>query len=185
MNNNQLLIDAFLYFAKFPALAAVQKSFNYAPGRSTIAGYDDFKTAVDTLATHSLIPGIKNYIFGVDENRIQKRIKELAGFYLLVDYGQLQAPPDQNNVVTDSFYIAATVAIPFSDENMDDAEEILLTQQAYTYLMSIKEQMRLDDRESLTRHLRLAADADPFHAPKLNNSIGWTLIMQRTGVLQR
>lgn len=183
MNNNKLLEDAYLYFARFPALAGVQKNFN--KGRSNIAGYDDLKTKVDALAENSLIPGIKHYVFGVDENRIKKNIKNYSDFYLLVDYGQVQSPPDQNNVVTDSFYIAATVARPFSDENMDDAEELLLNQQAYTYLTEIKEKMRLDDRNSLTRHLLFAADADPFHAPELNNSIGWTLIMQRTGVLQR
>ena len=92
---------------------------------------------------------------------------------------------DGNNVSSDSFYIAITVARPFKDEDMDDAEEILITQQAYDYLMQIREQLRLDDRESLTKHLKVAADADPFNAPELNNSIGWTLMLKRTGVLQR
>ena len=36
MNNNQLLLDAFKYFAAFPEHAAVQKAFN--AGRSNISG---------------------------------------------------------------------------------------------------------------------------------------------------
>lgn len=183
MNNNQLLLDAYKYFAKFPQLAGVQKSFN--AGKSSIATYAAFKQAIDNLTPNSLIPGIKNYVFGVDENRIRKRIDTFADFYLMVDYGQLTFPQDGNRVITDSFYIAATVAIPFRDDQMDDAEELLLTQQAYSYLMQIREYMRIDDRESLTKNINIAPDANPFQAPELNNSIGWTLVMQRTGVLQR
>lgn len=184
MTNNELLIDAYLYFAKFPLLAGVQASFTKNAGKSEISGYDEFKTKVDALSENSLIPGIKNFVFGVDVNRVTKRIESFSGFYLMVDYGQIQSPPDRNNVVTDSFFIAVTIARPFKDEDMDDAEEILLTQQAYTYLMEIKEKMRLEERNSLTRHLLVAADADPFNSTELNNSVGWTLLMQRTGVLQ-
>lgn len=183
MNNNQLLLDAYIYFAKFPELAAVLKSFN--AGRSDIPGYDEFKTQIENTNPNSLIPEIKNYVFGVDEARVRKRIGGFTGYYLMVDYGEVQGILDSNNVSTDSFFIAVTVAIPFRDEDMDDAEEILITQQAYTYLMAIKAQMRKDDRESLTKHMKIAADADPFHAPKINNSIGWTLTLQRTGVLER
>lgn len=182
MNNNQLLIDAFLYFAKFPEASALKGSFN--SNRSEIGGYTEFKAKADGLAVHSLLPGITDYVFGVDEKRVRKRIKDITGFYLLVDYGQVQSI-ENSTAISDSFYIAVTVARPFKEEDMDDAEEILLTQQAYTYIMAIKKQLLLDDRESLTKHLKIPADADPWHAPDINNSIGWTLMLQRTGVLER
>jgi hypothetical protein len=184
MNNNQLLIDAFSYFARFPLLAGVKEVFNNT-ATSGIAGYAAFKQSIDALTPNSLVPGIKHYVFGVDEARVRKRIGSFSDFYLMVDYGQLRFPQSSERVITDAFYLAATVAIPFSRAEINDAEELLLTQQAYTYLMAIRAQLIADDRESLTRHLAIAPDADPFNAPELNNSIGWTLMMQRTGVLQR
>lgn len=185
MNNNQLIIDAYLYFAKFPEFSALAESFN--SGRSSLDGYTTFKTQVEELqnGTHSLVPGIKHYVFGVDEKRIKKRVQNFSDFFLMIDFGQVESPRDNHGSYIDEFYIAATVARPFRDEDMDDAEEILLNQQAYSYLMAIVDQIKQDDKNSLTKHLRASADADPFHAPELSNSFGWTMIMRKKGVLER
>ncbi len=179
----KLLLDAFLYFAKFPDFDGVKKTFNNS-NDSAIPGYSSFKQAVNGMAVNSLIPELKHYVFGVDENRVTKRIEDFHDFYLLVDYGINQRPTGQHNIITDSLYLAVTVARPFSDQEMNDAEEILLTQLAYDYLMRITNTLRTDQRDSLTRHLTAGADAQPFHAPKLNNSIGWTIEFVRKGVLQ-
>lgn len=180
--NNQLLLDAFVYFAKFPLLAGVLKGFT--SNINNLSGYDALKAQIEALQTNSIIPGIKDYVFGVDEARIKKRIDNMSDYYLLVDYGEVQAPVSAQNVITQNFYIALTVARPFTGDAMDDICELLITQQCYTYLMQIMETIRTADRDSRIHHLKAAADATPFHAPKLNNSIGWTIILQRSGALQ-
>lgn len=181
MNNIQILIDAFLYFARFPLQSGVLKLFNKQ--NSQIPGYPDLLAYVNNMANHSLIPGIKDYIFGVDEASVKKLVQSVEGYYLFIDYGQLASAPNAYNITTDSFFIAATVARPFKASQMDAIEELLITQQCYAYLEQIRNAMKQDDRKAVIKHLDTSMDATPFHAPDLNNSIGWTLTFTKTGVL--
>jgi len=184
MNPMQILIDTFLYFAKFPQLAGVKKSFN--TDRQKIDGYDVFKTRVDDLENgdNSLCPEIIDYVFGVDEKRVKKRIEEFGDYYFFLDYGQVQKTQNQRyGNVTNSFFIALTVARPFSEQEMDDAEEILITQKCYELLQKIYDYLRAD-RGCPIMKWDFTSGIMPFYAPILNNSIGWTLELTREGNLQ-
>lgn len=172
-----------MYFAKFPQLDAVKRTFN--SGESSIPGYADFLAEVTALIPegNQLVAGIENYIFGVDEKRVKKRISEISGFYLFIDYGELSNTPDHYGTTKSQFYIAATVARPINKNQMDDAEEILVSQLAMDYLLQIRTIMKTDDRSKIVRKLRIPDDITPFAAPELNSSIGFTMTFTMDGVL--
>lgn len=70
--NTSLLIELFLYFAKFPANEAFVPLFN--KGRSQIPGYDELHTALLTLPAEGLVPEIGNYVFGPNFEAVCSRI---------------------------------------------------------------------------------------------------------------
>lgn len=174
------LHDAFLSFARFPAHAGVMKVFNR--GASAFPGYAPLKTAAENMAEKSLVPGIKDFVFASNEERARKVIDTFSDFYLLIDYGQINAGKDRFEIETNSFYIAATVARPISTGETDMAEEIVIPDMALDYLRQIRNYFKLADREKLMKDLEFPMQAIPFVAPDLNNSTGWTMIMTKRGV---
>lgn len=184
MTDMQILIDTYLYFARFPLLAGVQKTFNTGEGKSQITGYDIFKQTVDDLAAgeNSLCPEILDYIFASNEDRVIKKVGNISNYYLMLDYGQVQKRENNYSVVENSFFIALTVARPYSEEDMDDAEEILIAQECITLLNKIYEYAKADKTCPLMK-FNFTGGFMPFDAPKLDNSIGWTWELTREGHL--
>lgn len=179
---NDLILSIYLYFARFPKFDSLLKTFN--KGTSTFAGYAAFKSSVTGLAINNLVPGIEDYVFGVNEKRIRKRIDTIGGYYLLVDYGNIEAVfSSQTGNTKNYFNIAVTVAHPVNADKMDDADEILISNQCLNYLKQIKDRIKTDDRETLIKNLNSNYDAVPFVAPELNGSIGWTITLTHEGVL--
>ena len=119
----------------------------------------------------------------MDQKRVEKRIENFGSYYLLVDYGMIQHNQNQYNVVQNSFFIALTVAHAYSEQEMDDAEEILIVQECFRLLNKIYEAARADKGCPVMK-FNFNGEYLPFHAPKLNNSIGWTLTLTREGNLQ-
>jgi hypothetical protein len=72
------LNEIFTYFAKFPQKAGVLELFNRSAS-DLFPGYTALKTQIARLDPHSLIPGIKGFVFGIDEQSIKKRIEEISG----------------------------------------------------------------------------------------------------------
>lgn len=177
------LQEAFLSFAKFPDHAGVMKVFNR--GESTFAGYDTLKDAALNLGEKSLVPGIKDFVFASNEARALKAIDSFSDFYLLVDYGQIEAPKDQFEIENNTLYIAATVARPINAAETDMAEEIIIPDMALNYLRQIRNYFKAADRDKRIKDLEFPHQAIPFIAPALNNSTGWTMILTKkmTGLL--
>ncbi|MDA3824131.1 MAG: hypothetical protein PF450_16175 [Bacteroidales bacterium] len=184
MISASLIRDTFEYFAKFPELAGVLKSFNRPSGSKLYpTDYSDFKTKIESLDPNSLIPGIKDYVFGVNEDLAMNRIKEFRNFYLLVDYGSLSTDEDSEyKVKSDSFLMAVTVAIPLIQNSYDEVEALLLADQALTYLQQIRTQMISDKTCSLLKHIEFPSEITPFFSRELLNSIGFTMLFTKMGI---
>jgi hypothetical protein len=179
---NDLVKFIFLYFARYPKFESVAKSFN--KGASNVTGYAAFKEECTELVIKNLVPEITDYVFGVNEDRIKKRINAISGYYLFVDYGSIEASPSPSTGHTQNYFnIAITVAFPINPDNMDDADEVLISSNCLNYLKQIKERMKLDDKDRLIRDLKSDYNATPFVARELHGSIGWTMTFIREGVL--
>lgn len=182
MINITLLKETFLYFAKFPALAGVQRNFNISEGNSDFSGYDTFLNEVSNLATHSLIPGIVEYVFGVDELLVKKRIEDITGVYLFVDYGNITTVKNDIGNRLSEFVVAVTVARPIKQDDMDFSESVLLGDLMLSYLATIKEQMETDSPLcKAVREITFPVEITPWFSRELFNSTGWTMLFTKTG----
>nr|WP_319266045.1 hypothetical protein [uncultured Draconibacterium sp.] len=174
---DNLTQDIFLSYARFPAHAGVLKIFN--SGRLDLPGYTDLKTQVETLAEKSLVPGISDFVFGVDEKITRKTIDAISDFYLMVDYGQITASRNRFEIEENSFYLAVTVARPIDPDAMDMVEEVLVADMALQYLRQVRNHLKTQDRDRLLKEVQFPHECIPFVAPDLNNSVGWTMILNR------
>lgn len=179
---DDLIQNVYLYFARFPKFESLARSFN--KGSSHIAGYADFKSLSEAITVRDVVPEINDYVFGVNLDRVKMRIDNIGSYYLLVDYGNIEAMPNSLTGHTQNmFNIAVTVAHPVNADRMDDADEVLISSHCLDYLRAIKNRMKTDSRETLVKDLRSNYQAVPFVASELNGSIGWTLTFTRDGVL--
>jgi len=183
MITTSVIRDAFEYFAKFPDHAGVMESFNITTSSHFEEEYAAFKTTIENLDEHSIIPGIKDYIFGVDEDLVKKRIQDVSGFYLFVDYGSLTSERDQYKVKRESMLLAITVAIPRDLGSLDHVEAVLYADQALDYIRQIRNRMISDQRDSpFLQQLTFPNEITPFFARELQSSTGWTQLFSREGI---
>lgn len=175
------LRDIFLYFAKFPEKSGVLELFN----RSESDLYPDYavlKAEIENLAIHSLVPGIKEYVFGVNEDSVKARIKELDGTYLFVDYGHIMTTEDNYDRHTDDMLISLTLATPYKIEKLDMVEQVFMADAALEMLLRIRTQMMADSECPFVKHLTFPTEITPFFARELSDSTGWTMVFKRRGV---
>jgi hypothetical protein len=175
-----LLKDTFVYFAKFPDRTGVLRSFNRET--STYTGYDAFKAEINALTVHSLIPGILDYIFGIDEATVLKKINEVKGRYMFIDYGAVTISRDNVNRQYHEFQLAVTVAEPIDTESIDFAEEVLLGDEMLANIKVIRDRMLADQREiPWLKDLTFPNEITPVFMRELNNSVGWTMMFRKAG----
>jgi len=175
-----IMQDVFTLFAKYPEKSGVLDTFN--KGESTIPGYEAFKTSIQNLEEHSMIPDIKHYIFGVNEDIIKKYISDIDSYYLFIDYGDINSNVDGMNRRTSGIYLAATVALPFKPKDYDMADQVILTDIALQYLLQIKEDLITKQKKHpWLKNLSDNHDISPFVARELNGSVGWTLTFRKEG----
>ena len=178
-----MLRNTLEYFAKFPDHAGVMKLFNVTTSTHFEEEYAAFKDTIQNLSEHSILPGIEDYVFGVDEDLAKRRISELTGFYLFVDYGSLSSEKDEYQVKRDSLMIAITVAIPIKPESIDNVEAVLYADQALDYLRQIHDKMLEDSRNSpFLQQLTFPNEITPFFARELQHSTGFTMLFSREGI---
>ena len=175
--NTSLLIELFLYFAKFPANDAFVPLFN--KGRSQIPGYDELHAALLALPAEGLVPEIGNYVFGPNFEAVCSRINNLNGFYLFVDYGEIECGTDSSNRMTGSARLAITVAYKLKEFSGDLMEQLLISDRCLAYITTIRNRMINEQRErywlkDVSRNHTLT----PFVARELS-SIGWTMLFNR------
>ena len=172
------LRDIFLYFVKFPKKAGVLEMFN----RDESELYPDYsvhKAEIEALETHSLIPGIEEFVFGVNEDSVKKRIQQLDGPYLFIDYGHIMTTENQQKVQTDEMLISLTVAIPHKIESQDMVEQVLMADDALKMLLEIRSLMEADSICPFVKQITLPIEITPFFARELSDSTGWTMVFKK------
>jgi hypothetical protein len=180
--NADLLKTIFTYFAKFPEKAGVLK--NFTKGTSGLyAGYDTLKSDITALAPHSLVPGITDFVFGSDMTSVIKRIEQISGIYLFVDYGNIYdylLEPMKSE--TGEFVIAITVARKIQPDDIDAIEQLLLGDITLGMLTQIKDLARQDSNQNIfLKYLTFPNDFSPWFARDLFNSTGWTMTFKVKG----
>lgn len=175
--NTSLLIELFLYFSRFPSQEAFSTLFN--KGRSKIPGYDDLREATLTEPYVPVVPEIGSYVFGPNFDAVSSRVNNLTGYYLFVDYGEIECGTDSSNRMTDSARLAITVAYKLKEFSGDLMEQLLVSDQSLSYLVTIRNRMITEQRErywlkDVSRNHTLT----PFISRELS-SVGWTMLFNR------
>ena len=169
----------FLSFARFPDHDGVMKIFNRGESKQFPVEYAALKLATENLAEKSLVPQIKDFVFGVTEDIVTKVIQNFTGFYLLVDYGQMEVSRDGFEIQDQSFFVSITVAHPMTGSDPDIVEETIVADLALDYLTTIRAHLITQDRDRRLQEVTFPHDLIPFQAPTANNSVGWTIVLTR------
>ena len=173
-----ILHDIFVYFARYMSQDVVSAVFTKAHGEEA---YDSLRSEALSAAT-GRFPGITDYVFGVQEDSVSRRISQVKGIYLFVDYGGITSSEDLRHVKSDELSLAVTVARPVSSTAMDMADELVLSDRLLRIIAAIRDDMRSDDSDSFIRRLLFPNDITPFFARELSNSYGWTLRFKMRGI---
>jgi hypothetical protein len=179
-----LLQDTFKYFAKFPLTSGVEKNFNVTTSQRFGADYSDFRSQVNNLTEKELIPGIEDYIFGVNEDMVKRRVQDITGIYLFVDYGSISSEYETDaKVQQDKFNIALTVGYPIKENELDAVETMLMHQQSLDFISTIKEKMHEDSKKNpFVKQIELPVEITPWFSRELMNSNGWSMVFAKKGV---
>lgn len=177
-----LIQDCFTYFAKFPLKAGVLKNFT-KDSSVYFSGYDTLKTAINNLATHSLIANLNEYIFGSDLAAVVKRVEHCDGIYLFVDYGNIyDTILEPMKTEQGEFVIAVTIARKTQPDDIDDVERVLLSDITLGMISQLKDTAKSDAKTNhFLKYLTFPADLSPFFARDLFNSVGWTMTFKVMG----
>jgi hypothetical protein len=173
-----ILQDIFVYFARYVTPDVVDRFFTKASGDED---YSRLRTRA-RAAAEGRFPELTDYIFGVQEESVTRRIGQVKGVYLFVDYGGITSSEDLRNVKSDDFSLAVTVARPMSSAALDMADELLVSDRLLRIIAAIRDDMRSDDSDSFIRRMLFPNDITPFYARELSNSYGWTLMFKMRGV---
>lgn len=173
-----LLKDIFTYFARYVTPDVADRFFTKSAGEQEYTMLRDEARA----AACGTFPELTDYIFGVQEDSVARRIGQVKGIYLFVDYGNITSTEDIRKVKSDEFSLAVTVARPVSSKAMDMADELLVSDRLLQIIASIREDMRSDDSEPYIRRMLFPNDITPFFARELSNSYGWTLMFKMRGI---
>lgn len=177
--NTSLLIELFLYYARFPARNALIPLFN--KGKSNIPGYDKLQELVAILPENPILPDIGNYVFGPNFDAVSSRVNNLTGFYLFVDYGEIECGTDSSNRFTDSARLAITVAYRLKEFSGDLIEQLIISDRCLSYLSLIRNHMIQEQKERCwLKDVSRSHTMTPFIARELS-SIGWTMLFNRDG----
>lgn len=172
-----ILKKLFEYFSDFVPVDALNRIFMASTGTA----YDTFKTAVLARPSAARIAGLKDFVFGIEAESVQKRISAVTGTYLFVDYSTVTTTVDPKvDVKTDVFHVAVTVATP-QPTDQDQVAEVLSQDNCLQIISTIRAKMR-DDQDSDIDWMRFPTSIQPFVSKALANSLGWTMEFDVVGV---
>lgn len=176
-----MIIDLFLYFAKFPNKAGLKSIATN--GQSSMSEYADILKSIEALPDQSRVPDIDNYVYGQSFDDLKLRIDKLIGSFLFADYGEFDISDDGHRSFSCSERLAVTVAFKMPSR-ADILENVIASDRSLKMLSEIHAWMMADseagdipwlERDSLDK-----AEIIPFVATELS-SIGWTLMLNASG----
>lgn len=166
-----ILLTILKYFSQFVSREALMNFFQASSGHA----YDMAKEEVRAVPDENRISGLDNFIFGINTDAVKSRISSVTGPYLFIDYSNIVSTLSKQDVKTDSFHIAVTVAQ--SHPNDEDAfAETLCQGECLEILKRIRQKMRDDvNLEYSIEWLPFPTTISPFVAKELSNSYGFTM----------
>lgn len=180
-----IVADALAYFAKFPLHANVLKIFTKPAASSTFTGYTALLAQISDLTEKELLPEIKGFVFGPDKEVIARQIEDMGGeLFLFLDYGDISTSQHHTtNALTDSFALSITVARCYKQEDLNIPEMVLLGDQTLNAIRGIRAQMIADQQCSpFIKQISFPHQVIPWYARELQNSQGWTMVLQRSAI---
>lgn len=178
--NATILIDIFLFFARFPERDGIFGAFN--KGESNLKAYNEIKFKLQDMAEHSLTD-IKHYIFGANFDAVRSRVNNIASGedYLFVDFGEIECSTDQRNRMNDSARLAVTVAFRVSDFSADIIEQMLYFEAGLKKITAIRNHILTEQKcHPWLKNISEKHTFIPFVSPDFA-SIGWTMLFNRDG----
>lgn len=175
-----ILENTFLFFARYPEHSGVMKNFNKTSSNDS---YVSFKSKADALENRSLFPEVTDYVFGVSDEAVKKKISSVRGLFLFVDYGNIRTTTNALNVKKDSFDLSVTIAKPFSSNTgSDSVEEIIIVDRTLELLKLIRNDIMADKSDPFVKMLTMPTEIIPFASKELSNSFGFSMIFQLEGI---
>lgn len=178
MNTEYIIIEIFKYFARFVGREGVMRNFSAGEGSQ----YEDLKTFGSALPAASSFSEIDDYIFGVNESSVEKRIKNVEGIYLFIDYGNFTTVENDKKVKTDELHLAVTVAKPLNIATVDLVSEVILADKLLNIIRKIRTALIRDKSDCFVQQLKFPSEITPWYAREFNNSTGWTMIFKLSGI---
>ncbi len=175
-----MILKLFEYFARFPERAGVISAFSN--GKSELPAYNELLDRVKNLPDNSLIPEIKQYVFGADMEMVKRRVDSVTGTYLFIDFGEIDSNRDDKNSITDSLRMAATVAAKVSDRS-DIVERAIISDITLSLINELRARIYADSGRDSTpwlQELSFKHSIVPFISPELQ-SVGWSVIFTSEG----
>lgn len=177
-----ILREAYLYFAKFPKLEGVISSM-FRTGKTDITGYSELVTETGNLDPHSLIPGIRNFLFSSNEEKLKKSIDDTPGTFMLLDYGQLSCSQDNIKRLNDEIEFGIIIARKIEADKYDMAEIILMQDELLNMIRLVREQMILDSKyHPFVKQITFPHKINPWYARELQNATGFSMMFSKTGI---
>jgi hypothetical protein len=179
--NESLLIELFLFYARFPDREGILPLFNR--GKSDLLGYNALLHKIEAMTEYSLLGEISQYIFGPNLDAVAARVNNIASgkYYLFVDYGEINCETDNRNRMRDFTHMAITVACRLKEFSGDLVEQLLISDHCLSLLSTIRNDMLRREREVYwLKNVSADHTLAPFLARELS-SAGWTMLFNREG----
>jgi len=167
-------INIIKYFGKYPLKAGVLNNFKRDDNK--VAGYTDLLAYFTALTPHSLIPDITEYVITTNESELGAKIKEIEGWFLMVEPGSI-APDELNNarVSNTRHTIQVTVGFHKDYRSLDTMASALISDKGLTIMKTLIDYLKTDDKEVCpsARWCDVPFQLDPVEPYLLYQSIGW------------
>lgn len=171
MNQYDILLGLFKYFAKFVPLDVRKKQFK----GGKLTGYAEIKADVLALPDTFVIPDISAYVISANEEFVFEKIKNSKGVILYIEYGTLSYNPTILNGVSEA--LAVHVAMPYDMKNSDNLNETLLMNKTLNILTKILDRMKEDQSQlefcGTTELISFPAEIVPIEPKMFCNRAGW------------
>lgn len=175
--NKNIIINLFLYFARFPQRQGVLDIFN--KGRSEIPGYDVLKSLVESMTDDPILPDVGGYVFGPNFDAVKTAISQLTGYYLFIDYGDIKTETDKSNRISDTFQVAVTIAGKTTEFTGDLVDQTLISANTLDMVICMRNLMIQEQREHCSsKKISEKHSITPFISSEFE-SIGWTLMFDQ------
>ena len=174
-----ILRDTFCYFSGFVPAAALEAVFRLPSGDEHTQLMKDILEEFRNNPRQ--IPEIEDFLFSISQEGVQTRLANIKGTFLFVDYSVITSSVNSVDVKTDRLRLAITVARPRPKEQ-DQATEMIWQDKLLDIISRIRKTMRKDEaRLPSLWWISFPTTIQPFHAPGLGNSMGWTMEFDLTG----